>query len=279
VHLRLACKTFQQAVNVVAAGGEVTAIDSAGFGPILITKAVTITSSAGIEAGVVPNGGDAIDVSAGPTDIVVLRGLTLNGGNSSAYGINGIVGRLEIIDCVVRNFATDGILLQSTSTVPMAVLISNTLVSQMSNTSSFGISLVSGGGTMIAALNEITVSDNYEGVSAAVVSGGALEVSISNSHIDNNLTLGILTAGQGPLDSEVANVILKNVTLNQTPKGIFMSGYSRVWLSQVTQQAVLGFTNQGSVVFHDSTSNAYSDMTNHLMGGVVGGSLGVFGSE
>ena len=47
------CKTFQQAVTVVDAGGEVTAIDSAGFGPINITKAVTITSPDGVEAGVV----------------------------------------------------------------------------------------------------------------------------------------------------------------------------------------------------------------------------------
>jgi hypothetical protein len=46
------CKTFQQAVNVVDAGGEVTAIDSAGFGPINITKAVTITSPDGVEAGI-----------------------------------------------------------------------------------------------------------------------------------------------------------------------------------------------------------------------------------
>src|SRR5580658_4239465 len=46
------CKTFQNAVNVVAVGGEVTAIDSAGFGPINITKSVTITSPAGVEAGI-----------------------------------------------------------------------------------------------------------------------------------------------------------------------------------------------------------------------------------
>src|SRR5215472_14990769 len=59
------CKTFQQAVNAVAAGGEVTAIDSAGFGPINITKAITITSPNGIEAGVVPTGVDAITVAAG----------------------------------------------------------------------------------------------------------------------------------------------------------------------------------------------------------------------
>jgi hypothetical protein len=59
------CKTFQQAVNVVAAGGEVTAIDSAGFGSINITKAVSITSPDGVEAGIVPAaGGNAITVSA-----------------------------------------------------------------------------------------------------------------------------------------------------------------------------------------------------------------------
>ena len=41
------CRNFQQAVNVVDAGGEVTAIDSAGFGPIAINKSVAITSPAG----------------------------------------------------------------------------------------------------------------------------------------------------------------------------------------------------------------------------------------
>ena len=67
------CKTFQQAVNAVAAGGEVTAIDSAGFGPVEITKAVTITSPEGIEAGIAATG-IAVDINAGTSDAVVLRG-------------------------------------------------------------------------------------------------------------------------------------------------------------------------------------------------------------
>ena len=46
------CRTFQQAVTVVAVSGEVTAIDSAGFQPVNITKSVTITSPAGVEAGI-----------------------------------------------------------------------------------------------------------------------------------------------------------------------------------------------------------------------------------
>src|SRR6516162_9322601 len=74
------CKTFQHAIDAVLAGGEVTAIDSAGFGPITITRAVTITSPTGIEAGIVPAaGGNAITINAGPNDAVVLRGLTVNG--------------------------------------------------------------------------------------------------------------------------------------------------------------------------------------------------------
>jgi len=75
------CKTFQHAHDVVDASGEVTAIDSAGFGPINITKAVTITSPPGVEAGIVPNPptADAIDISAGSSDVIELRGLTANG--------------------------------------------------------------------------------------------------------------------------------------------------------------------------------------------------------
>jgi len=73
------CKTFQRAVNVVAYGGEITAIDSAGFGPITINKSVTITSPDGVEAGIVPTaGGNAITINAGGAT-VVLRGLTLEG--------------------------------------------------------------------------------------------------------------------------------------------------------------------------------------------------------
>jgi hypothetical protein len=90
------CKTFQNAVNVVAVGGEVTAIDSAGFGPIVITNSVTITSPAGVEAGVVASGNaSAIQINAFEAN-VVLRGLTIEGAGTGNYGIEApYVGRLR----------------------------------------------------------------------------------------------------------------------------------------------------------------------------------------
>src|SRR5579862_291210 len=42
------CRTFQVAVGAVLPGGEVTAIDSAGFGAVTINKAVTISSPLGV---------------------------------------------------------------------------------------------------------------------------------------------------------------------------------------------------------------------------------------
>src|SRR5262252_262862 len=54
------CKTSQAAVNVVDAGGEVTAIDCAGFQPVVISKSVSIVGPSGIEAGAVATSGIAI---------------------------------------------------------------------------------------------------------------------------------------------------------------------------------------------------------------------------
>src|SRR6516162_11539132 len=103
------CRNFQQAVNVADAGGEVTAIDSAGFGPINITKAVTITSPDGVEAGIVPvSGGDAITISAGSSDVIQLHGLTLDGTGGGVDGIVFTTGQsLIIAGCVIRDFTSD----------------------------------------------------------------------------------------------------------------------------------------------------------------------------
>src|SRR6516162_10920956 len=73
------CKTFQNAVNVVDPGGEVTAIDSAGFGPVTINKAVSITSPPGLEAGIFAGGGIGISINVDIGVPISLRGLTIDG--------------------------------------------------------------------------------------------------------------------------------------------------------------------------------------------------------
>jgi len=151
------CKTFQQAVNVVAAGGEVTAIDSAGFGPINITKPVTITSPDGVEAGIVPNPGSPA-ISINTTGDVFLRGLTIEGNDSGTDGITlSSAATLGIIRCVIRHFTHDGIYLQPTDSLKLSIL-----ETVASNNGNDGIDLSPSGSSagLFGVIDHTTASSN-----------------------------------------------------------------------------------------------------------------------
>jgi hypothetical protein len=224
------CKTFQVAVNAVDAGGEVTAIDSAGFGPINITKAVTITSPNGVEAGIVASAGaDAIDINAGANDAVALRGLTLDGGGV-AY--NGIVlnsgGSLTITNCVAQNFVINtlttgnGIFIQPTSgTVNFA--ITNTIVSN--NVAGIRFLPPSGSPTANGTIDHVVATANAIGIEVDKVTSGSVEVAISNSIVSNNSTFGIYAIGAGAISVD-------NTTLNGNGTGIEANTGAAIMLSR-----------------------------------------------
>ena len=207
------CKTFQQAVNVVAAGGEVTAIDSAGFGPITINKSVSITSPAGIEAGIVPtSGGSAITITAGTSDAVQLRGLTVDG--AGVAGLNGIWmqsgGSLEVVNCLVRNFNT-GILIFPSN--PVTFLIEDTNASQNANT---GIDIAANG-DIDGTVNRSTMDNNGAGfLLLGEGSSGTAKVSIVDSVASNNTNEGFHAFGGG---TKVV-LALRNVTASNNATGI-----------------------------------------------------------
>jgi hypothetical protein len=260
------CKTFQNAFSVVAAGGEITAIDSAGFGPLTIDKAVTITSPNGVEAGIAaPSGDTAVTIQAETNDVVVLNGLTLEGAGTGMYGIAFESGaELDVVNCTVRNYTSAGIVVEPASSA-MSLLVSNTIVSDMDTGT--GIFLLASAGSIQAALDNVTLNNSSAGL-VALASGRAIEVQVSSSHVDNNLTQGILAGGNSSFS---ASVILKDVTLNQEPDGVVLDAYSTVWLSGVIQGAASGFGTTMGVKFSSGTGTAaYSDNTNHLMGGIAG---------
>src|SRR3979411_2151022 len=72
------CRNFNAAVTAVTAGGEVIAIDSGGYGTVVINKAVSIIAAPGVYAGMTVFAGEGILIKA-PGAVVVMRGLHLNG--------------------------------------------------------------------------------------------------------------------------------------------------------------------------------------------------------
>jgi hypothetical protein len=251
------CKTFQVAVNTVDAGGEVAAIDSAGFGPINITKAVTITSPPGVEASIATSTGQtAITIAAGPNDSVTLRGLTLNGAGAGNYGVNFTSGyKLAVLDCFVTDYTVDAIFVNVTATT--IVLISNTAIFD----APAGLVLqTAANGAIIATVDHSTFDNNQDSIELNNNGTGLhdMTVFITNSKIGADTSVGIYAAGS--LVGH-ASLTLKNVTFTSTVNSIYLTGYAQVFLSQVTQP---GSTFQGVYCTGGGVAAVHSDGTSHL---------------
>src|SRR5579864_6679614 len=104
------CKTFAGAISKTAAGGEIDALDPGGFGALTITKAITIDGGGGQVASVLVSGTNGIVIVAGPSDVVILRNLRINGIGTGINGISWQSGKaLTIENCDIFGFTNNGI--------------------------------------------------------------------------------------------------------------------------------------------------------------------------
>jgi hypothetical protein len=222
------CKTFQNAVNVVAAGGEVTAIDSAGFGTIVISHAVTITSPNGVEAGIAtPSGDIAIQINAGTTDAVTLNGITLDGIGGANAGIQfNSGGSLNLQNCVIRNF-DNGIRFDPTAS--SKIFLSNTLVAANSD-DAIDIS-ASNSGSVIGVLDAVTIERNQGGGLVLGSAGSTVTVSISDSEVSANLD-GIASFGtMATIDVMVRN---SSIAANSNYGLLAEGSGAQMWVTRST---------------------------------------------
>jgi len=127
------CATFATALAHTAADGEIDVLDPGDFGPITITKAITIFGNAAGGAGMMTTPGTSgIVISAGANDVIHLAGLTLDGVKAS--GTSGVVflsgARLNIENCMVMGFTTSGITLSpgAGSATTTKVVVQNTTI-------------------------------------------------------------------------------------------------------------------------------------------------------
>jgi hypothetical protein len=223
------CKTFQQAINVVAEGGEVTAIDSAGFGTIAIAHSVTITSPNGVEAGIAApaSGSAAITVNAGSTDIVILSGLTLDGGHvASTTGIQfNTGGSLIIQSSVIRNFEGIGVNFQPSASSSTLLSVSNTAI--LDNHIDGILLSPSGSQTVSGVLDHVDIENNgNDGLFVSAI--GPINVTVSDSVIDHNENCGIV-AQNSP---DQAYVAVRRATISNNGTGVEADNSAIVRLSQ-----------------------------------------------
>ena len=101
------CRSLQGAVDQCPVKGEVIIIASGGFGTATITKSLTVDAAPGVLA----FNARTIIVTIAPTDIVTLRGLTMNGavfGDGDGVAFTGS-GTLNLENCDISGFSTYGV--------------------------------------------------------------------------------------------------------------------------------------------------------------------------
>src|SRR5262245_41738622 len=152
------CKTFAGAISKTAANGEINVLDPGSFGAVTITKSISITSE-GFEAGVLASGTNGIIVNAGATDVVVLRGLDIEGFATGLDGIRFLAGgALHVEKCTINRFT--GIGVDFIPSGNASLFVKDTIV----RGSAGGAIHVGGGGTTTASIDNVRVESSSFGV-------------------------------------------------------------------------------------------------------------------
>src|SRR5690348_11928152 len=158
------CATFQAALALTMAGGEIFVLNSANYGPVTINKALTITSE-GAVAGILATSGAAITITAGPNDVVNLRGLGLDGANTGTAGIQFTSGKsLTVQKSFIRNFTNSGISFAPSGAGTL--FISDTSVTNNGANGVLVAGASSGAISVKAALARVIASGNGVGILA-----------------------------------------------------------------------------------------------------------------
>src|SRR5499427_6702587 len=150
------CKTFAGAISKTAPHGEINALDPGGFGAVTITKAITIDGGGGQIAGVLVSGTNGIVVSAGPTDVVALRNLRINGIGTGLNGIRYLSGAaLHVENCYIYGFTQGGINV-ATSGANAELFVNDTFVINNGN----GVQIAPSAGNVRSMLAHVRAHGN-----------------------------------------------------------------------------------------------------------------------
>jgi hypothetical protein len=243
------CKTFQAALALTVAGGEIYVLNSANYGAVTINKSVSITSE-GAVAGVLATSGAAIAINAGPNDVINLRGLVIDGGNSGSTGIQFTAGQsLNIQKTTVRNFTNAGV--SFTPTTASTISASELIVTGNAN-NGIMISTASASTAVSGVLSKVMSTKNGVGI---LINGSTANVTMTDSVSSNN------NYGVG---SSASAVMVRNSTLSSNAVGLTadQSAIVRIGQSTITANGVGSTATNGGLVQSYGNNNIVGNTSN-----------------
>jgi hypothetical protein len=246
------CKTFAGAISKTAANGEINVIDNGAFGAVTITKAITINAEYN-EAGVLATATNGIVINAGVNDVVILRGLDIDGspGAGVSPGLNGIRflagAALHVERCLIRNFRgvnPNGFGILFAPSGASELFVNDTSINNNGDTAAStggGIGIIpTGAGSAKVVVTNSRLDNNRFGLRAASTSStGAQNITLDRSSVSGstNSAIFIVTAAAAGVP---INVMVNQTIVASNATGLNVSGNAatlRVGNSVVTGNA------------------------------------------
>jgi hypothetical protein len=258
----LPCRNFTAAIDAVNSGGEVVALDSGGFGPVTVTKAVSLIAPKGVHAAIAPTTGSAVTIDAGGTDRVGIENLYLNS-QGATVGIDyNTAALLAVSDCTLAGF-TRGIDFDVPANTNLSVRDS------VFRGNNIGLAGQASAATARAVVNRATFDKNSSGI----VLNGNTSVSVRDStFLSHSIALRSASSNSG-----VADMIVDNCVINGANTGIFAGNTGPgTSLMTVSNTNVSGAQFEGIVAGSSSTirvSNCVVTGNGTGVASVSGGSI------
>jgi hypothetical protein len=247
------CKTFQQAVNLTPAWGQVGVLNAGDYGPITINKAIRI-DGAGLASSTVTSG-NAIMVDTPAGSVVQLHNLSLHG-NGAKTGIQSQgAGALDIDNVQITGFHSNCIQVV-VILGPVDLVIKDTTVE---NCSSSGIYLSADVGYPSSAkiINSHVRFANF-GLS---VSSGAMNVSVFNSTFSSPGPPNA-SSGTGIGVSSENSVLLDNCQVTGFGVGIFSEGQIQANRSSFVDNWTALIASEGGTIVSNGNNSFLGNNSN-----------------
>jgi hypothetical protein len=253
------CRSFAAAFSVTDADGEVIAVDSGGYGVVMVTQGVSLIAPDGVYAGISASGSVGVIVNAGTAN-VVLRNLVINFGTESGIRVNS-VGHLFVSKCSISGVQGAGILADS---IPFVTVdVSDTIVrSCLVGVELFRARATLDGLTLINNTNIGAVFENSQVfVRNTVISGGeeGLKSSTSASVVVEDTSVTSADYGIYALGGAV---LITRCALSANGTGIVSSGGTASVVDSVISANTTGiFAFNGGSILSRGNNTLYANTT------------------
>ena len=248
------CREITRGIDEVLPGGEVVVLDTGDYEPFTVDRSVTVGAADGASPGISITSGKAVAISAGASEVVTIRGLTLKGtlngpNNWTTQGIAAdapnqllLVAALHVEDCTILYFGV-GITAAGGPVYVKNTVFRGNIVHGLGVGS--GKALIencrfenNGAGLRVGAGASVTMHDsalfgNVQGVWAFAYSESRSDINIENCVAANN-KVGI----QSDLVGTVIHVA--NSTITNNTFGLHATGGGQILSRAPVSNTVLG---------------------------------------